>query len=129
MYVDEHQGKYPYHRCIISWADTNTPASQYGIWWCGKIQPYLAVQWTNPVYHCPGYKGKISAGTRPPQGSYAYNSRGVWLRFIRYPGGGYQITYPAVFLGLGSDYGPRWSRYPAASESQVSVPSEMFAIG
>ena len=129
LYVQEHQGKYPYLRGIMSSADTNSAAARDTIWWCGKLQPYYAVQWTNPAYHCPGYKGTISTGGRPPKGSYAYNSRGVWLAFDRLPGGGFQIRYPRVFLGLGSDYAPQWSRYPAVSESQVKVPSEMFAIG
>jgi prepilin-type N-terminal cleavage/methylation domain-containing protein/prepilin-type processing-associated H-X9-DG protein len=129
LYVQENQGRYPYLRSIMTSADTNTAASRDAIWWSGKIQPYYAVQWTNPAYHCPGYKGRISAGGRPPQGSYGYNSRGVWLRFIRYPGGGYQITYPSVFLGLGSDYAPQWSHLPAVSESQVTSPSQTFSIG
>ena len=129
LYVQENQAKYPYARSIMSSADTNSAAALYNIWWCGKLQPYYAIQWTNPAYHCPGYKGATSAGRRPPMGSYAYNSRGVWLAFDRRPGGGFQVLYPRAFLGLGSDYGPRWSRYPALSESQIKMPSEMFAIG
>jgi prepilin-type N-terminal cleavage/methylation domain-containing protein/prepilin-type processing-associated H-X9-DG protein len=129
MYVQESQDKYPYLRCITSSADTNSNAALYNIWWCGKIQPYYAVQWTNPAYHCPGYKGAVSAQGHPPEGSYSYNSRGVWLQFDTVANGGFQIRYPRVFLGLGSDYGPHWSQYPAVSESQVKVPSDMFAIG
>jgi len=128
LYVQENQGKYPYLRGMMGPADTNTEASLYGTWWCGKIQPYLTLPWTDPAYHCPGYKGKISTGGRPPQGSYDYNWREAWLRFVRYPDGGYQITYPEVFLGLGSDYGPNWSRHPPVSDFQISDPSEMFAI-
>ena len=129
MYVDEHQSKYPYARSIMSPTDANTTTGRDNIWWCGKLQPYYPLQWTNPAYHCPGYKGAISAGKRPPVGSYAYNSRGVWLAFDRRPGGGFQVRYPRAFLGLGSDYGPNWSRHPAVSDSQIKVPSEMFAIG
>jgi prepilin-type N-terminal cleavage/methylation domain-containing protein/prepilin-type processing-associated H-X9-DG protein len=129
MYVDGHQGKYPYMRSIMSSADTNSAAARVNLWWCGKLLPYYALSWMNPAYHCPGYKGSISAGNRPPIGSYAYNSRGVWLAFDRRPGGGFQVRYPQAFLGLGSDYGPQWSRHPAVSESQIKVPSEMFAIG
>jgi prepilin-type N-terminal cleavage/methylation domain-containing protein/prepilin-type processing-associated H-X9-DG protein len=128
LYVQEHQGQYPYLRAIMSATDTNSASSRDTIWWCGKIQPYYSVQWTNPAYHCPGYKGLISAGGRPPRGSYAYNSRGVWLAFD-HVGAGYQIRYPRVFLGLGSDYAPQWSRHPAVTESQIQMPSEMFAIG
>ena len=129
LYVQEHQGKYPYLRAIMSSADTNSDAARDTIWWCGKLEPYYALRWTNRAYHCPGYKGAISAGGRPPKGSYSYNSRGVWLVYSVSSSGHYQIRYPRVFLGLGSDYGPYWSRHPAVAESQIKVPSEMFAIG
>ena len=103
MYVQENNHKYP--PLILAW-------------WA-KLQPYHPLKWTNPAYHCPGYKGAISAATNPdddPLGSYAYNWRGVR---------GYQLRPPGeTDLGLGIAI-----TVPAVSVAQIRVPSEMFAIG
>jgi prepilin-type N-terminal cleavage/methylation domain-containing protein len=37
MYVQEHQGKYPYLQGIMNSADTNSAAARDTIWWCGKL--------------------------------------------------------------------------------------------
>lgn len=78
MYVHENGGKYPF---IVS-----LPEAAYGdpidVNWFAKLQPYYPLRWTDPAYHCPGYKGAIEAPTNPiaghdALGSYAYNWRGV----------------------------------------------------
>ena len=78
MYVDEHGGRYPYG---IYPADPPTGWSSSSYWYA-KLLPYYPVPWTNPAYHCPGYKGKILDHARGrdiygPLGSYAYNAFGV----------------------------------------------------
>jgi prepilin-type N-terminal cleavage/methylation domain-containing protein/prepilin-type processing-associated H-X9-DG protein len=102
MYVQEHNHKYP-------------PLIK--AWWA-RLEPYYPLKWTNPAYHCPGYKGAISAPTNQddPLGSYAYNWRGVR---------GYQLRTPGEpDLGLGIAI-----TAPAVSVAQIKVPGEMFAIG
>ena len=115
MYVDEHGGRYPYG----IYPSKPWSSSSY---WYAKLLPYYPVPWTNPAYHCPGYKGKILDHARGrdiygPLGSYAYNALGVGSRKTSYTGG----------MGLGMGMVAR--RGPSASELQVKVPSEMFSIG
>ena len=104
MYVHENSSRYPH----------------VGVWWA-LLAPYYPLQWTNSAYHCPGYKGAITAGTNPgdhdPLGSYAYNWKGVH---------GYQTPKPgAPDLGLGWE-----TTFPfVVSVAQIKEPCEMFAIG
>jgi prepilin-type N-terminal cleavage/methylation domain-containing protein/prepilin-type processing-associated H-X9-DG protein len=118
MYVDEHQGRYPYG-IYPKGPSTGWSSSSY---WYATLLPYYPVPWTNPAYHCPGYTGQILDYARGrdiygPSGSYAYNALGVGSGKTRYTGG----------LGLGM--GMVTHRGPSASEAQVKVPSEMFSIG
>ena len=126
MYVQENGSKYPYIHSLADPAHDDASDAH----WFDKLLPYYPVKWTNPAYHCPGYKGAISMETKPypddhdPFGSYAYNWDGVL---------GFQPAGPGQTedLGLGRalyDTAHRGS-VPAVSEAQVRVPSEMFAIG
>jgi prepilin-type N-terminal cleavage/methylation domain-containing protein len=66
MYVDDHQSKYPYYRNLPDPTyDESLGADNTGFWWA-KLLPYCPVKWTDPAYHCPGYKGEI-------KGSNAHN--------------------------------------------------------
>jgi prepilin-type processing-associated H-X9-DG protein len=87
--------------------------------------------WTDSASQCPGYKGSNAVtinGQVPCLGSYAYNADGAFDG----PSGGPAWDYPTI-LGLGGDdelvpvYGGRGLLHPV-TESQVLVPSEMFAI-
>jgi prepilin-type N-terminal cleavage/methylation domain-containing protein/prepilin-type processing-associated H-X9-DG protein len=119
MYVDEHQGRYPYG--VYPW-DPSSEISNNNFW-CAKLLPYYPVQWTNTAYHCPGYKGQIREMVRSehailgPCGSYAYNHAGA----------GYNRTNSSIWMGLGMGIVARTGL--ARSEAQVKVPSAMFAIG
>ena len=130
MYVDEHQSKYPYYRGLPDHAyDAAIGADNTGFWWA-KMLPYYSLKWTDPAYHCPGYKGEIKGSTAVkhgwshPLGSYAYNAHGVKA--------GDWIATNSLSLGLGGriSYSSRPGRtFGVASEGQIAVPSEMFAIG
>ena len=85
--------------------------------------------WTDPAYHCPGYKGvnegsdQHSSGWTFAFGSYAYNAKGVVLRPW--------TTTNGLLLGLGGRP-PRRTLGASSgdhSEGQIAVPSEMFVIG
>jgi prepilin-type N-terminal cleavage/methylation domain-containing protein/prepilin-type processing-associated H-X9-DG protein len=126
LYVHENGSKYPYFQCLADPAHDDAGDA----YWFDKLLPYYPVKWTNPAYHCPGFRGPISAEAKPypydhdPFGSYAYNWDGVL---------GYQPAAPGQTegLGLGSvlyDVAHR-GPVPAVSEAQVKAPSEMFAIG
>jgi prepilin-type processing-associated H-X9-DG protein len=130
MYVDEHRGRFPYYRGLPDPAFNNAVgADNTGFWWA-KLLPYYPLKWTDRAYHCPGYKGVIRGSTATqdgwtfPDGSYAYNAKGV-------KAGGW-IANKDLTLGLGGriSYASKPGRtFSAASEGEVKVPSEMFAIG
>jgi prepilin-type N-terminal cleavage/methylation domain-containing protein/prepilin-type processing-associated H-X9-DG protein len=111
MYVEQNRHQYPNEKTML---------------WFDALLPYYPLQWTNPAYHCPGYKGGISlfAGSLPhdPLGSYAYNGRGV---------GNYDSLSPLYIKGLvslGLD-GSQKGDASAISQFQVIAPGEMLAIG
>jgi prepilin-type processing-associated H-X9-DG protein len=133
MYVDDHQGKFPYYRSLPDPAqdDAVGPANT-GFWWA-KLLPYYPIKWTAPAYHCPGYKGAIEGSIidrghwTHPQGSYAYNAKGV-----QWPWGTNNIITNSILLGLGGRLyrtPPQGRLSGVASEGQIAAPSEMFAIG
>ena len=133
MYVDEHQGRFPYYRGLPDPAyDGAIGADNTGFWWA-KLLPYDPVKWSDLTYHCPGYKGAIvgvsavKRGSIGPFGSYAYNARGViptWSTnaVIKNPetlglgGNGYAKSVSGRITGV-------------TSEGQIVAPSEMLAIG
>ncbi len=130
MYADEHQSRYPYYHGLLDHAyDNAVGAENTGFWWA-KLLPYYPLKWTDPAFHCPGYKGKIKSSTRSaggwsyPNGAYAYNAKGVKA--------GSWFATNELTLGLGGriSYPSRPGRTAeSASEGQIKVPSEMFAIG
>jgi prepilin-type N-terminal cleavage/methylation domain-containing protein/prepilin-type processing-associated H-X9-DG protein len=120
MYVDEHQSKYPYYRGFPDPSYDDVVGADNRAYWSAKLLPYYSLKWTDPKFHCPGYKGAIKLAQKDkdgftfPTGSYAYNADGVkrdWLT-------------NHLTLGLGGN-----SRSTTASEGQIKAPSEMFAIG
>ena len=144
-YVQDHQYRYPYAISPPgSPSDNSEIPANYSRWnarwWFAKLDPYYSVQWTNPAYHCPGFKGVVKAvdASSGPRGSYAYNERGVRIGVpgcprmqsdsdYADPETGVHITFPPGNFGLG----PRVATNPARSTSEAAVvaPSEMFAIG
>jgi prepilin-type N-terminal cleavage/methylation domain-containing protein/prepilin-type processing-associated H-X9-DG protein len=133
MYVDEHQGKFPYYRSLPDPSyDTAVGAPNTGFWWA-KLLPYYPINWTNPVYHCPGYKGVIKGsmivggGWTYPNGSYAYNAKGVRATWATNS----VITNSTLLGSGGKAYKiPRPGRTTGVtSEGQITAGSEMLAIG
>ena len=129
MYVDEHQGKYPYYRGLPDNTYDNTLGANNTAFWWAKLMVYSPVKWMDPVYHCPGYKGAIRGsvadrhGWSFPLGSYAYNAKGVKA--------GSWIATNGVTLGLGgrmSSPSRPGQASGVASEGQIMMPSEMLAI-
>jgi prepilin-type processing-associated H-X9-DG protein len=132
MYVDDMKGRYPYFSySYVSYSNSDDLVS---VAWPDELKPYYPVAWTNYNYHCPGYKGAIlgrgiyqtDAGLIDEIGyigSYGYNAPGSWNGSDESP-----------HLGLGEglqyyfkDATPIYP--PAISESQLTSPSEMLAIG
>ena len=116
MYLEDSNHKYPY---VTYWT---SPQSRRGVYWVDVLQPYYPLNWTNPAYHCPGYKGRIAPpsgnycpnSSDPFYGSYAYNAWGTW-----------NLSGPVLGLGgewRGADDGP------PRSEIQLTAPAEMIAI-
>jgi len=130
MYVHDHESKYPY--CVNPYdpsLDGDIGAANTRYWWA-KLLPYYSTKWTDPAYHCPGYKGVVAGEVRPrpPFGSYAYNAFGVsgsvGVRSARH--GIYYDPDPRFGLGPPTyQSSPR----PSVAESEILMPSEMFAIG
>lgn len=122
MYVGDNQDKYPPYG-----QDRLTPDPHNDLMtWSETLEPYYAVRWANPAYHCPAYKGLIAehgvgtviAGGKV--GSYAYNSAGT-ADFLA------NLGWPGFGLGelAGAGYG---DVLRIISASAVLVPSDMFAI-
>jgi len=125
MYVQDHEGRYPTARGRSNSSETNGYDTRF--WW-GKLLPYYPIRWTDPAYHCPGYKGAITQVTdnQGPLGSYGYNWAGVFPPVGLYPAMGLPVQR---LWGLGAtDMG--WGRRigPPPRESVIKVPSEMLAI-
>lgn len=132
MYVQENGSKYPYgvNPYAPEFDEIVGPANTR--YWWAKLLPYYPIKWLDQAYHCPGYKGVISGADhpRPPLGSYAYNEYGVRPFYVGYEDAnrGIHIRFPNENYGLGPPY---FSTSPlrATSESQIKIPSEMFAVG
>lgn len=113
LYLDDNNGRYPFYEL-----------SPVIIRWPTELEPFYRLSWTNKSYHCPAYKGIISAPGDPlflsAYGSYAYNANGT--------AGRGEGMLASDFLGL-SGYGTAGAGFvPAIRERQVLVPSDMFAI-
>lgn len=109
VYVDGNGSRYPYYETLdrTRWPD--------------ELAPYYGLRWTNRNFHCPAYRGVISgmgdSNYPSAYGSYAYNANGTL-------GSGEGRFNPSVLLGLSGVPGLG----PAIRDSQILVPSDMFAI-
>jgi prepilin-type N-terminal cleavage/methylation domain-containing protein/prepilin-type processing-associated H-X9-DG protein len=131
MYVHDNQDQYP--RYLGPGGQPNGDSAGPGgrarglVYWSSKLIPYNSMNWTNPSFHRPGYAGAITGPVSrrgiDRQGSYAYNSVGAYIGSARNTN---------EFLGLGPVSfwkTARGSFVPSVSQSQISSPAEMLAIG
>jgi prepilin-type processing-associated H-X9-DG protein/prepilin-type N-terminal cleavage/methylation domain-containing protein len=129
MYVNDNNQKYPYAFLL---KHIGMASGEFVTFWELDLQPYYPISWTNPAYHCPGYKGAIKVANQivgTPIGSYAYNGMGSAGNPDN-PATG--VFFDQARLGLGG-----WARYwpgegpdiSPVSASKVASPAEMFAIG
>jgi prepilin-type processing-associated H-X9-DG protein/prepilin-type N-terminal cleavage/methylation domain-containing protein len=118
MYVDEEK-TYPYYVYVDQKANIS-------VYWPDALQPYYALNWTNPAYHCPAYKGAVTATSWGSWGSYAYNVRGAVSTesFTNTLGFG----LPANLGGTIRDPSAGGGLAHPRSEAEIIAPSEMFAI-
>ena len=125
MYIDDNDHRYPYYSGFapIGLIDPSN-------WVFSALAPYLMLSWTNPAYHCPGYKGPIRdfwplEYGDPNAGSYGYNAQGTYDDPAGSP-----LTRTSFILGLAApqndDGSIGW--FPRYPESIVQVPSEMIAF-
>ena len=101
MYVDDNR--------VYPFGASATSIQPLQNWWDSLAQ-FHGITWTNRAFHCPAYQGPIDGVV----GSYAYNISGTG----------------SPSLGLGytdASLTPTYNHRPI-SESQVIMPSEMFAI-
>ena len=131
MYVHDDQDQYP--RYLGPGGPGYGDAPGKGgraaglIYWSTKLFPYYSVNWTNRVFHCPGYTGKITGpyvpGAVDRQGSYGYNLKGAEVDELK----------TNEFLGLGPISYWRSAqgnfRPLPVYQAEIRVPSEMLAIG
>jgi prepilin-type N-terminal cleavage/methylation domain-containing protein/prepilin-type processing-associated H-X9-DG protein len=135
MYVDDHQATFPFY--------LGPPGPSYGdatyngknaiglVYWSTKLFPYYSLNWTNSLYHCPGYKGKntgpypdtgpTDVGKVERLGSYGYN----------WDGSSAVGLIPKNF-GLGPIifWNTEWHwNVPPVTESRIKAPSDMLAAG
>lgn len=131
MYLDEHNSTYPFYLGPAgpSYGDEKCQTGRgVGlVYWSSKLFPYYPLNWTNSLFHCPGYKGTNTgpypdtgasyAGTIARFGSYAYNIWGSAGSGQRSRNKNFGMG-PVMFWDV-----------PPISEGQIKVPSEMLSIG
>jgi prepilin-type N-terminal cleavage/methylation domain-containing protein/prepilin-type processing-associated H-X9-DG protein len=122
MYVDDHNSTFPFYLGSTgpSYGDAKGGPASDLVYWSSKLFPYYPLNWTNSLFHCPGYKGintgPFLKGNVNRLGSYGYNKWGSAIsgrQFIKED------------FGLGPDV---YWKVPPVSESQIAVPSEMLSI-
>ena len=114
MYLDDNRSYYPFGAFgFNSWQQS----------WFDALSEYYPLNWTNRAFHCPTYNGAIrNVFGAAPAGSYSYNTIGTGVN---------NSGIGAQYFGLGlrelfiNDGRRVW---PPILESQVKLPSEMFAI-
>jgi prepilin-type processing-associated H-X9-DG protein/prepilin-type N-terminal cleavage/methylation domain-containing protein len=108
MYVDDNR-VYPFGVFGLN--------GNYVQMWYQSLAQYHRLNWTNRDFHCPTYRGEIEL----QGGSYSYNTMGT---------GNNPTGTDLVYLGLGVFDSPAGVIFPwqPIKESQVKIPSEMFAI-
>ena len=126
MYVDENNSQYPYYRADY-YPRPARPAFWLDWYWYNFLTPYYKLTWTNPAFHCPAYRGRMTDNATlaaEPTGGYAYNRDGTWY------GGGSGTDPRKLQLGLGNSHhiGGAVQPLKPISESQVRFPAEMFAM-
>jgi prepilin-type N-terminal cleavage/methylation domain-containing protein len=123
MYVDDHHSTFPFYLGPAgpSYGDEKGAKAGNLVYWSSKLFPYYPLNWTNSLFHCPGYKGTNTGpyykGSIDRLGSYAYNiygSAGVGKHFSDPDFG----LGPVIFWNV-----------PPVSEGQIKAPSEMLSIG
>ncbi|HZR20704.1 MAG TPA: prepilin-type N-terminal cleavage/methylation domain-containing protein [Verrucomicrobiae bacterium] len=111
MYVEDAKA-YPY-----SIGGRFSPPSPLTVQsWPDALAPYYKIAWTNQSYHCPAYRGIVyGKGYFDIYGSYSYNGIGVG-----------SVPVDGQVLGLGAAFDA--PGYPPIRDSEVIVPSQMFAM-
>jgi prepilin-type N-terminal cleavage/methylation domain-containing protein/prepilin-type processing-associated H-X9-DG protein len=131
MYVEEHNNRYPYYigPAGPSYGDAVAVGGRVEglVYWSTKLFPYYGLNWTNPLFQCPGYTGSVSGPDHSPYllgraGSYGYNIGGSRA---------FDPNPPMKMYGLGPCvfWTTEQGSTGAVSEGQLTAPSEMLAIG
>jgi prepilin-type N-terminal cleavage/methylation domain-containing protein/prepilin-type processing-associated H-X9-DG protein len=130
MYVDEHNSTFPFYLGPAgpSYGDDKgqTGRAVDLVYWSSKLFPYYPLNWTNSLFHCPGYKGQntgpypdagpLLKGAIDRLGSYGYN---LW-------GSAGSKKLKNQNFGLGPVL---FWEVPPITEGQIKVPSDMLSIG
>ena len=126
MYVDDNQA-YPFYFVTYASGDGLGFAR-----WQQALHHYYPLEWANPAYHCPAYKGVITSNffdgfqwSEEWFGSYGYNVTGT--EGFRVPDA---LWHPSLGLsgnGL-APVEPSPNDHPPIRETQVAVPSEMYSL-
>jgi len=68
MYVDDHRSAFPFYvgPAGPSYGDATYNGKMVTglVYWSTKLFPYYPLNWSNSLYHCPGYKGAITGGVK-----------------------------------------------------------------
>jgi prepilin-type N-terminal cleavage/methylation domain-containing protein/prepilin-type processing-associated H-X9-DG protein len=123
MYLNDHNSTFPYYLGPAgpSYGDEKGARAADLVYWSSKLFPYYPLNWTNSLFHCPGYKGTNTGpfykGTIDRLGSYAYNIYGSAGAVNKFSNPNFGLG-PVIFWNV-----------PPVSEGQIKVPSEMLSIG
>ncbi len=138
MYLQDNHSQYPFYSQGIQ---TNSNSRKNNTFkWEDALSPYGPLRWTNPSYHCPGYRGVISdsrssfvlnngAPTIAWVGSYAYNRMGASANAG--PDGVGPASHGGRFTwGFGDSpigFNGIWPAWPV-TEPLVAAPAAMIII-